>query len=76
MIKGEDIHTDQAGVLYDPFDYINEFVQPVNNDGVYSYHVFCPVCKKFMYVSNEPCRLLPLRPCSKCTTNLAKEEKK
>jgi hypothetical protein len=75
MVKGEDVHTDQAGVLYDPFDFINEFIVPVNDDGSYYYNIFCPICKKKMYSSNEPCRLLPLRPCSKCTDKINKESK-
>jgi len=66
MIKGEDIHTDQAGNLYDPFDFISEFIIPINVDGTYHYEVYCPTCKKMMYESNEPCRLLPIQPCSKC----------
>jgi hypothetical protein len=67
MIRGEDIHTDQAGISYDPFDFISEFIIPINDDGAYHYEVYCPTCRKFMYKSNEPCRILPIRPCSKCS---------
>ena len=75
MNKGDDIHKDQAGVTYDPFDYINEFIIPINVEGSYCYYqVHCPVCKKEMYKSNEPCRLLPLRPCIKCSETLSKKE--
>lgn len=66
MKKGEDVHKDQGGSTYDPFDYINEFIVPIDDDGTYYYEVFCPKCNKKMYESNEPCRILPLHPCSKC----------
>jgi len=67
MEKGEDVHKDQGGTTYDPFDFLNEFVKPINAGTYFYYEVYCPSCKKLMYTSNEPCRLLPLRPCSRCS---------
>jgi hypothetical protein len=67
MKKGEFIEKDAAGIEYDPADYINEFIIPTIEDGIIvKYDVYCPTCRKLMYISNEPCRLLSLTDCLIC----------